>query len=324
MYCTHVACISDLTYSKHKHRTGWLGRPMNMASTSKTPQQCKTWSIALLGGGETLIKIKMLSMVLLDSTVWNESCWWNIDGVSRGISQNYGKFTCGIRSYVWASCTNAPCLFKRCFSWGTLQQSQGQPFQSTVCLGGCEMEVSHSFFDHLCFASSRICVECFGNSHEWMYFHKWGFRKCTFTFGSIWSDVKRWQLHWTLPKWPVVAIPILPDLGPPSSLEPGNCIIYEGSSNKQLFCIHQFWTCLKIPSNISIKTIHHQRKHFSPFFHPLQHQLLESFNFRLKNTSKDITPIDSITRSWACRSTSGHVRSLKTIPGARWNPRRVP
>ena len=106
MYCTHVACISDLTYSKHKHRTGWLGRPMNMASTSKTPQQCKTWSIALLGGGQTLIKINMLSMVLLDSTVWNESCWWNIDGVSRGISQ-LGKI------HMWHPFICLGLLYKR-------------------------------------------------------------------------------------------------------------------------------------------------------------------------------------------------------------------
>lgn len=162
MYCTHVACISDLTYSKHKHRTGWLGRPMNMASTSKTPQQCKTWSIALLGGGQTLIKINMLSMVfkywtitlqekiLLDSTVWNESCWWNIDGVSRGISQLGKIHKRRIRSYVWASCTNA-MPFQEMFLLGD-PAAKPRPAIPKHCMPwGCEKEVSHSFFDHLLF-----------------------------------------------------------------------------------------------------------------------------------------------------------------------------
>lgn len=163
MYCTHVACISDLTYSKHKHRTGWLGRPMNMASTSKTPQQCKTWSIALLGGGETLIKIKMLSMVLLDSTVWNESCWWNIDGVSRGIS-HLGKI------HMWHPFICLGLLYKR-YILGD-PAAKPRPTIPKHCMPwGCELEVSHSFFDHLCFASSRICVECFVTS-TWIHLER--------------------------------------------------------------------------------------------------------------------------------------------------------
>ena len=241
MYCTHVACISDLTYSKHKHRTGWLGRPMNMASTSKTPQQCKTWSIALLGGGQTLIKIKMLSMVfkywtitlqekiLLDSTVWNESCWWNIDGISRGISQ-LGKI------HMWHPFICLGLLYKRnAFSGGPCSKAKANHSKALYALGVAKFgSLSQFFWPPLFWKSSRICVECFVTS-TWIHLER----------------CKTWQLHWTLPKWPVVAIPILPDLGPPSSLEPGNCIICATSNS----------SILNLPQN-SIQHIH--QDHPSP------------------------------------------------------------